>query len=193
MEKEVIFRRGNKVILRPIIEEDVPKFFIWMNDLDVTRFLYRSMPISLDMEKEWFGRTLKEPDKITLAIVDKENGNLIGSIGMHDIDYKSGRAITGTIIGDEENRGKGYGTEAKMMLLHFAFHELNLRKIYSETMNFNERSVNYSLKCGYVKEAVLPNHFYANGSYHDKIILAVYRETWEKLWKNYSKTFNLIL
>jgi len=187
MDEQVIFRKGNKVILRPIIEEDIPKFFVWMNDPEVSIWNSRALPISLEQEKEWFQKNLKEPDKFNLAIIDAENKNLIGSIGIHGIDYKSGIGTTGTIIGNKNYWGKGYGTEAKMLFLEFIFHELNLRKIYSEVFNFNERSINYSLKCGYVKEAILPTHFYKNGQYCDKVILAVYREPWEKLWQDFSK------
>lgn len=189
MEKQVIFRKGNKVILRPIIEEDVPKFFVWMNDPSITMFNYHSLPLSLEQEKEWFKKQLQQLDKINLAIVDTQKNNLIGSIGIHGIDQRSGFGTTGTIIGDKEYWGLGYGTEAKMLFLHFIFYELNLRKIYSEVMGFNERSIQYSLKCGYVKEAVLPAHYYKNGQYWDKVILAVYREPWEKLWKEFSKNF----
>jgi len=187
MKEKVMFRMGNKVILRPILEEDLPKFFLWMNDPLVSKFLSNPFPLSFEQEKEWFQKYLKEPDKINLAIVDKETDNLIGSIGIHGINYKSGVGTTGTIIGNRDYWGKGYGTEAKMLFLEFIFHELNLRKIYSEVIGFNERSINYSFRCGYVKEVTLPMDLYKNGQYWDKIILAVYRESWEKLWQEFSK------
>ncbi len=187
MEDQVIFRRGNKVILRPIIEDDITKFFIWMNDPEVTKFNSRCLPVSLKQEMEWFQKNSDDTKKINLAIVDAETNNLIGSMGMHNINYVSRTATTGAIIGNKEYWGKGYGGEAKMLFLHFAFYELNLRKIYSEVLCFNERSINYSLKCGYVKEAILPMDIYKDGRYWDKVILAVYREQWEKLWIEFSK------
>lgn len=187
MENQVIFRRGNKVILRPIIEDDIPKFFIWMNDPEVTKFNTRSLPVSMKQEVEWFQRNCDDARKINLAIVDAQTNNLIGSMGMHGINHVSGTATTGAIIGNKEYWGKGYGGEAKMLFLHFAFYGLNLRKIYSEVLCFNERSINYSLKCGYVKEAILPNDIYKDGKYWDKVILAVYRSQWEKLWVEFSK------
>ena len=184
-----MFRKGNKVILRPILGKDVPKFFVWMNDPEVSGFLSRVLPISLEQENEWFQKYLKDTTKINLAIIDIENEELIGSIGIHGLDYISGIETTGAVIGNKQYWGKGYGTEAKMLFLEYIFHQLNLRKIYSEVMEFNERSINYSLKCGYVKEATLPDHYYKNGQYWDKIILALYRKPWEKLWQEFSKNF----
>ena len=66
-----------------------------------------------------------------------------------------------------------------MLLLGFAFWELNLRKVYSYVIEYNSRSTRYSQKCGYREEARLPKHYYKKGKYWDQIILAVYRDEWE--------------
>ena len=63
-------------------------------------------------------------------------------------------------------------------ILEFAFNELNLRKIYSEVIDYNKRSIAYSEKCGYKIEACLPKHYYKKGKYWDKIILSIYRKNW---------------
>ena len=123
-----------------------------------------------------------------MALVDAESKKLIGTMGLHQIDFRSGTAATGAVIGDAAYRSKGYGSEAKMLLLDFAFHELNLRKVYSHVVDYNKRSVAYSEKCGYVEEARIPQHYYKKGRYCDQITLAVYRKPWEKLWKQFSKT-----
>lgn len=189
MKENIIFRKGNKVILRPILEEDLPSFLIWLNDPEVSRFIGKPIPISFEQEKEWFLNLSKDSGKINLAIVDAEKNLLIGNIDVHNINCISAIGTTGTIIGNKDYWGKGYGTEAKMLFLEFLFHQLNLRKIYSEVIGFNERSINYSLKCGYVQEAIFPNHYYKDGQYWDKVVLALYREQWEKRWKEFSKNF----
>lgn len=187
--KTVVFRAGTKGILRPLIESDVPFLMQWMNDLDVTQFLRTILPVSLQSEMEWFEKVSKQSsDSVTLAMVDKKTKALIGVISLGNIDHRQGTATTGTSIGNKKYWGKGYGTEAKMLLLEYAFRELNLRKIYSDVIGYNERSLAYAKKCGYVEEARLPQHYYRKGQYWDKIVLAVYRDEWEKLWKEFSKT-----
>ncbi len=183
-EQKLMFRKGNKVILRPILEEDLPLFQIWVNDPEVTQYLARILPASMQDEKTWLERISKSAGSdVTLAIVDAENNKLIGSMGIHHINLSDGTATSGALIGDKDYWGKGYGSEAKMLLLEFAFHQLNLRKIYSEVIAYNKRSLEYSRKCGYIEEARLPSHYYRKGKYWDKVILAVYRKQWEKLWK----------
>jgi len=186
MEK-LFFRKGTRVTLRPVLREDIEQFMIWMNNPDITQFLLRTDPVSLKQEEEWFERVSKPNGSYTLAIVENESGKLIGSMGINQIDQKHGTAVTGAMIGSEDHRNKGYGTEAKMLLLEYAFHELNLRKIYSYVIEYNGRSARYSEKCGYVEEARLPKHYYKKGKYWDQIILAVYRDNWEKLAQNFLK------
>ncbi len=189
---DIIFRKGSKVILRPIEESDIPHFQKWMNDPEVTQYLRTIMPVTLADERAWFERVSKSTsDKLTLALVDIATEQLIGTMGLHNIDYISGTATTGSAIGDKKFWGKGYGTEAKMLLLEFAFNELNLRKVYSDVVAYNKRSLAYANKCGYVEEARLPKHYYRKGKYWDKVILAVYRTAWEELWKRYAKEWKI--
>jgi RimJ/RimL family protein N-acetyltransferase len=185
---EIVFRQGKKVILRPVEESDLPLFQKWMNDYDVTQYLARILPASIKDEQEWFERISKPSgDDVSLAILDCKTKKLIGSLGIHKINHVSKTATTGTAIGDKSYWGKGYGTEAKMLLLEFAFNELNLRKIYSEVIGYNKRSISYAKTCGYVEEARLPNHYFKKGRYWDQVILAVYKSPWQKIWREYSK------
>jgi RimJ/RimL family protein N-acetyltransferase len=188
MEKQLVFfRKGLKVALRPILKEDAHQFFIWMNDPEITQYLARNLPVSFEEEERWCHRKGEPNEKdFTLAVTCADNGQLLGVMGLHQVDYRSRTATTGAVIGNKEFRGKGYGSEAKMLLLQFAFRELNLRKIYSHVIEYNAQSLAYSKKCGYVEEARLPKHMFKDGEYRDQIILAVYRETWEPLWKEFS-------
>lgn len=184
----VFFRKGTKVGLRPLHEDDIPLLHEWANDKDLAQYVNNNLPLSLDQEKEWFKRasTATKTDMV-LGIVEIENGTLIGTMGINKIEYPSATATTGAVIGNKEYRDKGYGTEAKMLLLEYAFKELGLRKIYSYVIEFNKRSIRYSEKCGYKEEARLPKHYFRKGKYWDKIILAVYKKDWEKVQKQ-SKT-----
>lgn len=184
----IAFRTGHKVILRPFEIEDAPLIAPWMNDPEITQFLMRSMPVSLGEEEEWIRKQRKQKDNsVTLAIVAKQDRVLIGSIGLHNIDWVHGRATTGTVIGDAEYHGKGYGTDAKMLLLEAAFNQLNLRKVCSTVHAFNGRSIRYGEKCGYVEEGRLKDHNFINGKYVDEVRMAVFRDNWLPLWKKYRK------
>jgi RimJ/RimL family protein N-acetyltransferase len=182
----VVFLKGHKVILRPVEETDLPVMQRWINDSDVSRGLLAYLPMSMAAEREWLETTRKNTTGMILA-VETLAGRHIGSIGLHGISGRDGTAFTGTLIGEKDCWGQGYATDAKMQLLHFAFHTVNLRKIYSSALEFNIASWRYNLKCGYKEEGRRVAQFYRDGRYWDEILLACFREEWEPLWEQYSR------
>ena len=187
-EEGVVFLRGRRVILRPPTKEDIPHFLRWMNDQEVTRYLVAYLPMTETDEVEWLERLHKKKnDGVVLVIVDAKNRKPIGLMGIHEIDWKDRRAMTGAVIGEKSYWGKGYGTEAKMLLLKYAFNTLNLRKIVSRVISFNRRSKAYSKKCGYKVEGVLKKDIFKDGEYHDLICMAVFKDDWLPLWEKFRK------
>lgn len=183
-KEEVIFLKSKRVVLRPIERADVPKFLVWINDPEVTQYIATLFPKMEADENEWFeGLHKRQPDDIVLGIV--VDGKLIGNMGIHHINWINGTATTGAIIGDKEYWGKGYGSEAKMLLLHYLFHTLNLRKISSSVIAYNDRSYAYSMKCGYKEEGRRKAQLYRKGQYWDEILLAVFRKDWEPAWERF--------
>lgn len=186
----VIFRKAGKVVLRPVLERDLPFITSWINDPEVTQFLAAHMPMMEAEERRWFENLPnRKPHDIVVAI--EVDGVFIGTMGLHGIDFKHRRATTGALIGNRAYWGKGYGSEAKMLLLDYAFNELGLHKICSSVIAFNERSIRYSLKCGYVQEARLRDHHFAKGKYWDEVRLAVFRKHWLPLWQAFKKKHKL--
>lgn len=186
-EFKIVFLKGRRINLRLITKDDVEDLATWINDPEIRQYLSRGFPIDLITESNWVSKLYPSEENVILAIETTE-GELIGDIGLHKIDYVSRTATTGTMIGDKNFHGKGYGSEAKMLLLNYAFNTLNLRKINSEAISFNKHSVNYSLKCGYEIEGVRKKEIYKNGRYHDMVLLAVFKKNWIPLWKAYQKT-----
>lgn len=185
---KVVFRTGKLVELRPHDKEkDAQIEQIWMNDPEITQYLMRIHPMTQRQQHEWIDGHGKSNSDIPLAIVKKDNDELIGSIGLHQIDYINRNAVTGTIIGNKKYWGKGYGTDAKMLLLDFAFNCLDLHIIRSDVLAFNGRSLAYGKKCGYEEVGRLPGWFYRDGERHDEVALVVTREKWLPLWEEYKK------
>lgn len=180
---KITFRKGKRVTLRLIDENDAETLVMWINDPEVTKFLGSSKPTSFEEEKKWVEDVNGKKDRLSFMI--EVEGTPIGNISIFEIDHIHRTATTGTMIGDKGYWGKGYGTEAKMLLLDYAFNVLNLRKIKSEVFVFNERSVAYAKKCGYVEEGTLKKERYYNGKYWDLVLLAVYRDAWLPLWEKF--------
>lgn len=192
--KPIAFLKSKKIILRPVQESDLPYFVRWLNDQETTKYLLTYLPIMEVGEKEWFEKLHKNKNSdivLTLVVLVGDEWKVAGSMGLHRINWKDGTATTGAFIGEEEFRGKGYGTEAKMLLLNYAFNTLNLRKICSSVKSFNGRSKRYNEKCGYKVEGVRKEQFYHDGCYCDEIMLAVFKTDFMPIWEEYKKLHNL--
>lgn len=120
---------GKNVYLSPMNIQDVDKYVKWFNDLEITDRLNQSANICNEYgEKEWIEKNLLKSSS-NFAIVKTEDDTLIGNCGLNKVDHISRKATIGIFIGDKDNRGKGYGSEALKLLLDFGFKYLNLNNI----------------------------------------------------------------
>jgi len=185
-EKPVVFLQIKRVVLRPVMKEDLPSIVRWFNDPEVIQYLGTYLPMMEADKLIWFENlhTQKLTDVVLTIVVD---GKAIGIMGLHKIRIKDGVARTSSVIGEKEYWSRRYGKEAKMLLLNYAFNTLGLRKICSVVVEFNERSLKHNLKCGFKEEGRKRKQTYACGKYWDDILLAVFREEWLPLWEEFAE------
>lgn len=180
----VVWRKGQKVILRPVEETDLPQFQKWVVDESINRFLVRDAPINMTVERAWFDRVSKnDPHHILVAICNLD-GVLIGNMSLV-IDPIKQSAVTGTIIGRATDKNRGYATDAKMLMLDYAFNWRNVRKVTSKILSFNIASQRYAIRCGYRHVATIPQEHFRDGVWHDELVYVAFREEWQPLWKQY--------
>lgn len=118
---KLVFLKGKKVNLRPLRKStDFEPCLRWINDPEVNQYLAMYLPVSEKKEEEWFDALSKNSNEVVLGIKTLD-GKLIGVMGLHNIDSKDRTALTGALIGEREYWNKGYGTDAKMILLNYAF------------------------------------------------------------------------
>lgn len=183
----VVCFKGKKVNLGLLSRElDFNRCLTWMNDSEVTRFLLQMPPVLPEREEEWFANLPQRQDDRIFAIL-LSNGQHIGNTGLHRISWVHRTASTGTVIGEKDCWGKGYGTEAKLLLLHYAFYDLGLEKVVSQAYEFNERSIRYSLKCGYREEGRLRSQIYRDGRRWDMVQLGILKEEFIPVWERHVK------
>ncbi len=109
------------------------------------------MPLSPLLVAKWWGShgEQKTPDMVQFAVVLRESGEIIGDNGLFNIDWINRTAETGSFIFRPEHRGGGLGTEAKHLLLEYAFKRLGLHAVWSWVVTANGRSAAALRKQGY--------------------------------------------
>lgn len=174
--------RGKRVLLRAIEETDLELLHQWSNDPDIWYLLGGwHFPSSLESTKSWFQGLKSDHLNQRFAIETPELG-LIGTANLVDIDWKNNHAFHGMMLGDKDNRGKGYGTDTIMAVMRYAFEELHLERLDSTIIEYNEASVNvYVNKCGWKIEGRQKRWYFRKNRYWDRIIVGVTRDDYDAL------------
>ncbi len=187
--QRIPFRKGKLVTLCLPLRSDMEQITRWINDPTITQYLQAHRPLSLECEYEWYDRlTRNDTDNVVFFLETNEDKRLIGTMGLHGINHRIQVAGTGAMIGDASAHGKGYGTDAKMQLLHWAFTELNLRKVTSNVYASNPRSQRYLAKSGYRIVGTRKAHNLVHGQFVDEHILEVFKEDFMPLWDAYTRS-----
>lgn len=160
---------GERIYLSPLNMEDAEKYVEWFCNFKLTDGIGNSgMVMSLESEKEWIDKTLKNND-LQFAIINLENNELIGNCGFSSISHKNRIGTIGLFIGEEDNRSKGYGTEALKLLLDYGFNYINLNNIMLTVKSFNERAIRCYEKVGFKEFGRRRESYFLNGKYYDDV------------------------
>lgn len=173
---------GNNVRLRELRKEDLEKVNKMGNEVEVMLNLTTRVPspMPVQTEEQWFEEYVKEGgvEFIEFAI-EKLDGTIIGKCGTVNIDWKNAYATIWIFIGNQENRGKGYGTEALSLLVEFIFEEMNMNRVELYVFDFNKRAVTSYSKVGFVSEGILRNELFRNGKYNDVQVMSILKREYD--------------
>ena len=170
---------GSRLYLSPMNIEDAPTYVKWLNDKTVSENLGLDMKVTtLEGEKEWLK---KNQNDYNFAIVLKENDELIGNCSFDEIDLIHRNATLGIFIGDERNRGNGYGKEAIKLLLEYGFNNLNLNNIMLNVYEFNKRAIKVYESLGFKKFGTRHKSNYFKGKFYDEIQMEILKEEYNEI------------
>lgn len=171
---------GKKVYLSPINCDDCLKYVEWLNNFEIAKGINAYSKVnSIASEKEWLMNNCNNRN-YSFAIIDSESNMLIGNIGLMNIKEIDRTAELGIFIGDENYLSCGYGSEAIMILLEYAFNHLNLNNIMLKVYDFNKRAIKAYEKCGFKKFGEWKKSHYFNGKYISEIYMNILKDDFIK-------------
>lgn len=176
---------GNLVQLRALNSTtDAEAFSRWARDSEYMRLsdasttrMWTTKQATEYIEKEFESESLS---MFAFAIHILDDDRLIGEIDLSGINWSSGEAIVGIGIGDRNDWGKGYGTDAMRVILCFAFTELNLHRVFLNTFEYNPRAIRAYEKCGFKHEGRVRGMLNRDGKRWDVIYMGILQEEWKQ-------------
>jgi len=168
-----------RIRLRPVAEEDLPRWVEWINDPEVTRFTgLEAGTATLEGEQEWF-RSVTSPECRPRNWQIEVGGRHIGGCSL-DPGAAGQTAVFGIIIGDKTAWGKGYGQAALREVLRMGFAQMGLHRIHLEAFADNARAIRCYEKCGFRSEGLHRKARFKRGEWRDTVSMAILRGEWER-------------
>ena len=173
---------SNLVELAPVhIDTDLPLWEKWDHDSDYQRQLniYPARQMSAASMKEWF-----EKDNLKSALFsihELKESKTIGFVELDGYEWTARTSWVGIAIGENEYRGRGYGTDAMNVLLKFAFRALNMHRVNLSVFEFNKRAIRSYEKCGFKYEGTSREQIYKEDKRWDVYNMGILQKDWELL------------
>lgn len=193
MDITVSLYEGKRICLAPIdAEKDAVVESRWTHDADYLRMLDSepARPVSVAKLKKRYEAIEKKMDEsknmvyFTIRLKPPEGSaeeRLIGFVKLSWIEWTNGNAMLSLGIGDRQDRGCGYGTEALYLILRYAFRELNLYRLSATVPSYNDAAIRLFEKNGFVEEVRRREAVYRDGQRWDLVHFGLLAEEWERI------------
>ncbi|HON18760.1 MAG TPA: GNAT family N-acetyltransferase [Salinivirgaceae bacterium] len=145
---------GDKVRLRAVEPEDADLIHAWENDTAIWLVSSTLSPFSKAEIVEYIrsaNRDIYTARQLRLMIETNENqSKTIGAIDLYDFDPYHLRAGVGILISGDENRRKGYATDALKVIINYCFNFLHLKQLYCSIPEGHDASIRLFESLGFM-------------------------------------------
>lgn len=178
---------GNTV-LRPVRASDFPLIIGWRNDPEVVYYLPWVCPhrafATKEKALEWV-RKIREREKTEIyfmieAVLPNTDTKTIGYCNVVKIDLRNREGSYHILIGEKDFWGQKHGTEATRLIIDYAFNQMNLHRIKTSTLEYNERCKRMLKAAGFSDEGFSRKSVYKNGQYFGKSRFGIIEEDLKK-------------
>ena len=169
----------NSVSLAPATVDDYKRYPAWAAQPEITYFWGpRAGEWTPEALEERFKNDAKDESGIHWAI--QVEGKTVGLTGIESIDWVRRQGESYIIVGEHALHRRGIASEAVRLRTWFAFHELNLHRVYNWIVYDNVGSRRANEKGGYTQQGIIPRGFRRGRRVHDVWLGEVLRAEWQK-------------
>ncbi|WP_054028335.1 GNAT family N-acetyltransferase [Bacillus sp. FJAT-28004] len=165
---------GHSILLRPARESDIEAYFAFIQDTEMNLLTGSQKAFTRDQIVAWISKiSVRDEERFDSIIILKETDELLGEVVLNEIDATNRSANIRIGIQGAQHRGKGYGTEAMILMLRYGFEKLNLHRIHLGVYAFNPRAIHVYEKIGFQREGIERDALYMDGKFHDLITMSI--------------------
>ncbi|HUE65415.1 MAG TPA: GNAT family protein [Rhizomicrobium sp.] len=163
--------RGGGVAISPALPDDIGNLFLWINDAKAALSDMPYRPVDCLMFKDWLDHQAKQNAQVLFIIRSLQPACAVGFVMFKNLSPVFRAAELGVRIGDEKDRGKGYGTAAVNLALQYGWDTLNLRRVWLTVFAHNERAIASYRRAGFETEGVMRQAAFSGGAWVDVMMM----------------------
>ena len=192
---------GSKVILRPFIEADCEIMLALLEEPELRKLTGSvcsdeeadepSPQEEIDRTRQWYLTRNQQTNRLDLAMVEKESGNVVGEVVFNDYDEDTGNVNFRILMG-KAGCNRGIGSEAVSLFIHYGMTVLKVHKIGLEVYSFNPRAERVYQKAGFVLEGVKREDFRYNDEYIDTRIYGLLQADYKEHIKHIESSYETL-
>lgn len=124
--------KGTSIFLRPLEPSDATLLLTWENDPENWIVSGTEVPFALYQIETYLehAHDVRATKQLRLVICNNETNEPVGLIDLYDISFKMKRAGIGILVSGEENRRKGYASQAIELCMNYAYDVLEIDNFY---------------------------------------------------------------
>ncbi|TYU29796.1 spermidine N1-acetyltransferase [Listeria monocytogenes] len=164
--------------LRPLEREDLKFVHRLNNDAKIMSYWFEEPYEAFVELQELYDKHIH--DQSERRFILELDGQMVGLVELMEIDYIHRRAEFQIII-DPKFQGHGYAVSATKLAMKYAFHVLNLHKLYLVVDKVNEKAIHVYEKVGFIREGELIDEFFVDGTYHDAIRMCIFQHQYREM------------
>jgi RimJ/RimL family protein N-acetyltransferase len=113
---------------------------------------------------------------VRLAIEPLLEPRWVGTVGLHDSNMRLKMGTLDVWVSPSYEQGQGYGGDATLIMLNYAFNELGFQRVGLEVYAPNVKAAGLYRKLGFVEEGRLRRTYFYKGEYYDQLIMSMLAE-----------------
>jgi RimJ/RimL family protein N-acetyltransferase len=147
--------RGKRTLIRAITPEEFFLFYTWATQSEATAYWYGErcgtrIPSLQDFRNEWqahyFDGSQPEKGRSFVIIAD---GQPIGQINYNEINRICNAVDIDVLIGEDLQKGKGYGSDAIRTLVNYLFRYMHIEHCELKVLAENTKAIQAYLRIGF--------------------------------------------
>lgn len=164
--------------LEPFGSADYPLLISWIDSAEML-MQFGGPALIFPLTAEQLGKNMSDKNRYAFKVVDNDTNTTIGHGEIYCKEDGS-TYLSRLLIGAENTRGKGYGTQLTHLLLAYAFDVLKQITVYLLVFDWNAAAIHVYKKVGFtiVPDKTLLRE--VNGKKWTAITMTINKEQWKR-------------